>query len=159
MPVPGVGGRMWLCGKHHIGPDPQAVLARTGATTVVCLTQRHELEDRFPEYVAWLDAERDRQVIWFPIHDLSVPTLEEFAGLVEDVAARLVAGERVVVHCAAGIGRAGTLATGVLVRLGMDRADALVHVAAHRPMAGPEVGAQAELIAAYAASLAPDLPS
>ena len=159
MPVPGAGGRMWLCGKHHIGPDPQAVLAETGATTVVCLTQRHELEDRFPEYVQWLDAGSGGRVIWFPIHDLSVPTLDELAGLVDDVAARVAAGEHVVVHCAAGIGRAGNVATGVLVRLGMDRAAALAHVAAHRPMAGPEVGAQAELIAAYAASRATEPPA
>ena len=87
--MPGAGGRMWLCGKHHIGPDPQAVLTATGATTVVCLTQRHELEDRFPEYVAWLDGERDRRVIWLPIDDLSVPSLPEFARLVDDVAQRL----------------------------------------------------------------------
>jgi protein-tyrosine phosphatase len=152
IPLPeGVSGRLWLCGKHVIGPDPDGVVARVGATTVVCLTQRHELSDRFPGYVEWLDREIGSRAIWHPIHDLSVPAATAFADLVEGVAARLDAGEHVIVHCAAGIGRAGTLATGLLIRLGMDRVAALRHVAAHRPMAGPEVGAQAALIEAYAA--------
>ena len=152
IPLPaGVDGRLWLCGKHVIGPDPDGVVARVDATSVVCLTQRHELSDRFPDYVAWLDREVGSRAVWHPIHDLSVPAHGAFADLVADVATRLRAGERVIVHCAAGIGRAGTLAVGVMIHLGMERSDALQHVAAHRPMAGPEVGAQAALIEAFAA--------
>src|SRR5918993_585632 len=44
-----------LCAKHHIADDVDAVLERTGATTVVCLTRREELSDRYPRYVEWLD--------------------------------------------------------------------------------------------------------
>ena len=50
VPVPGPG-RVWLCGKHFIGPDPEVALERTGAAVVVCLNERGELEDRYPEYV------------------------------------------------------------------------------------------------------------
>ena len=42
-----VPGRLWLCGKHLLGPDPEGVLEQTGASTIVCLTEEHELVDRF----------------------------------------------------------------------------------------------------------------
>jgi protein-tyrosine phosphatase len=155
IPLPdGVHGRMHLCGKHHIAPDVQAVLDRTGATTVVCLTQRHELEARFPEYVEWLTANASGAAIWFPIHDLSAPQREPARALFAHLADRLRAGEGLVVHCAAGIGRAGTTAIGVLLQLGMSLDDARVHVRSHRPMAGPEAGSQLELLEALARSSA-----
>ena len=50
-----VPGALWLCGKHHIAEDVDAVVERTGATTVVCLTRRNELAERYPRYVTWLD--------------------------------------------------------------------------------------------------------
>ena len=66
---------------------------------------------------------------------------------------RLAAGGHVLVHCGAGIGRAGTLAVCVLMEHGVGRDDALALVARHRPMAGPEVGAQRELVDELAAAL------
>ena len=56
IPLPDdVPGALWLCGKHHIAEDVDAVVERTGATTVVCLTRRAELAERYPRYVTWLD--------------------------------------------------------------------------------------------------------
>ena len=52
------------------------------------------------------------------------------------------------------IGRAGTLAVGVALRDGMPLDRALAHVAAHRPMAGPEVGEQQHLVDVFAARCA-----
>lgn len=146
VPVPGVPGRLWLCGKHAIGPDPDRLVARVGATFVVCLTERHELIDRYPLYVEWLSSRAPHRALWLPIPDLGAPPLFEFADLVEGVAGRLAAGATVVVHCAAGIGRAGTLAVAVLMHQAMSRDDALAHVARHRPMAGPEAGAQQRVL-------------
>ncbi|NOX31753.1 MAG: dual specificity protein phosphatase family protein, partial [Actinobacteria bacterium] len=60
---------------------------------------------------------------------------------------------KVLVHCAAGIGRTGTTATMVLVALGLSVGDALELVGASRPMAGPEVGAQSRLVERFAAEL------
>jgi protein-tyrosine phosphatase len=153
IPLPdGVPGRLHLCGKHHIAPDVHAVLERTGATTVVCLTQRHELEGRYPRYVDWLTENASGAAIWFPVHDLSAPLVEPARVLFGDLARRLVAGEGLVVHCAAGIGRAGTTAIGVLMQLGMPLDEARLHVRAHRPMAGPEAGSQLELLRTLAES-------
>lgn len=142
---------MWLCGKHAIGPDPEMTLAEIGATTVVCLTERAELVERYPDYVAWLGAHAGGRAVWFPMPDLHAPPLADVMPLLGDLRRRLAVGESLVIHCAAGIGRSGTIATCLLITMGLSAADALGHVAAHRPMAGPEAGPQVQLVAAVVA--------
>lgn len=149
--LPAGSGRLWLCGKHVVGPDPDALLERLGADAVVCLTERHELVDRYPGYVAWLDEQMGRRAVWFPIHDLHAPPLEQAREFLGGLVARLAAGEGLVVHCGAGIGRAGTTAVALLVLAGEPLDEALAHVRASRPMAGPEVGAQRDLVERLAA--------
>ena len=39
-------GRLWLCGKHAIGPDPEGLMERVGADGVVCLNEEYELGER-----------------------------------------------------------------------------------------------------------------
>lgn len=140
-----------LCGKHAVAPDVGAALTRSGAHTVVCLVERHELAARYPAYVQWLEAAAT-DAVWHPVHDLHAPPLAEAQVLVDHLVHRLRRGEHLLVHCGAGIGRAGTIAACILVRLGMEEVAALAHVAAHRPMAGPEAGAQRELVSAIAAA-------
>lgn len=149
VPLPGVPGRLWLCGKHAIGPDVDALMSRVGATTVACLVQEHELSDRYAGYVAWLREHAGTTAIWFPIADLHAPPIDDTRSFVDELTRRLRAGERLVLHCAAGIGRAGTIATCVLLDLGVPLDDAIATVRAHRPMAGPEVGAQRDLVTAW----------
>lgn len=153
IPLPRPFGRLWICGKHAVGPDPDGALARVGATTMVCLNERHELEDRYPGYVSWL-ATSSRRVVWFPIHDLHAPRFDEAMTFLDDLVRRLDHGEQLLMHCGAGIGRAGTMAACVLVRLGAGAEEALRVVAAHRPMAGPEQGVQRDLVDAVAAACA-----
>ncbi len=158
VPVPGAAGQLWLCGKHAVGADPEAALARIGGVgTIVCLNQRAELEDRYPGYVAWLGEHRGGRALWFPIPDLHAPPLDDVRPLLAEIGRRLDAGGHVLVHCGAGIGRAGTVAVCVLLQRGFSTDEALAHVADHRPMAGPEVGAQRDLVDELAASLTPGL--
>ena len=118
-------------------------------STVVCLCERHELAERFPAYVDWLDVGGAR-AIWWPIPDMYAPPVDVALPFVDDLAARLRAGDRLLVHCAAGIGRTGTTAVCVLVRLGMTSADAEALVGEARPLAGPETGTQRALVDAVA---------
>lgn len=128
-------------------------MAEIGATMIVCLNQEHELADRYPEYVFWLNANNRRRAVWFPIADLHAPSEEAIRPLLDQLTTLLVGGERLLVHCGAGIGRAGTLAVCLLIGLGTERDDALQIVASHRPMAGPEVGRQRDLVDAIALSV------
>ena len=151
IPLPTLAGRLWLCGKHFIGPDPETVLAGVGADHVVCLVHERELRDRYDGYISWLHS-TDRAT-WYPIHDLSSPPLAEILPVYQGVVDRLSRGESVVVHCAAGIGRAGTLAVAVCQLTGMPLNEALAHVRKHRPGAGPEVGSQLDAVIALEESL------
>jgi len=146
----GASGAMFMCGKHAIGPDVEAALARVGATTAVCLTEAHELTGRYDAYVEWLSANVPRRAVWSPIGDLHAPSLDIMVALVDELVARLGSGERILIHCAAGMGRTGTTAACVLIELGVEHDEALRIVAASRPMAGPEVGAQRDLVRDFA---------
>jgi protein-tyrosine phosphatase len=150
VPLPFGSGRLFLCGKHFIGPDPEAAIERVGATAVVCLSEATELKDRYPEYVAWLRANAPARAVWFPIPDLHAPDVDAAAALLGELRARLARGDVLLLHCGAGIGRAGTMAAGLLITSGVPLEAALATVAAHRPMAGPEAGVQADLLAALA---------
>lgn len=148
MPLPeGVPGALWLCGKHWIGPDWRRAEREIGADVVVCLCQLHELADRYPSYAAWLQAPPGPMAAhWVPVHDLHAPTPEQAVDVADTVIGHLRAGRTVLMHCGAGIGRAGTLAAVVLMRMGRSRLEATEEIGAARPLAGPEVGAQSELL-------------
>ncbi len=81
---------------------------------------------------------RDLQLDWAqcPIADFAAPG-EEFenawahAGPI--VQRRLDRGERIAIHCRAGVGRSGTIAARVLIERGLDAATALARVRAARP--------------------------
>lgn len=158
IPLPAdVPGRLWLCGKHAIGPDHEAAVAEVGGrATVVCLTEPHELVERYPRYVEWLRSAHGTAAVWWPVPDLHAPSPEAMRPFVADLVARLQRAEVLLVHCAAGMGRSGTTAAGILVGLGVPLDEALSTVAAARPGAGPEVGAQSALLAALASDRPPD---
>ena len=150
VPLPSGEGALWLCGKRVVGPDPEAALQRAGAHTIVSFNERHELEREYPSYVDGLDEHLGTRALWFPVPDLSAPLLTDARLWVDQLVARLELGEGLILHCAGGIGRAPTMGTCVLVRLGMRPEDALALVAASRPMAGPEAGSQRALVDAFA---------
>lgn len=146
IPLPGAGA-LWLCGRADVAPDPEAALASAGgASTVVCLNRVQELERRFPDYVAWLREHRGGRALWFPIQDFSAPSAHTTLPFLRMITTRLEADEGVLMHCAAGQGRAGTMAVCVLMLQGASRHDALREVADNRVFAGPGTRAQWALV-------------
>jgi protein-tyrosine phosphatase len=126
-------------------------MALTGADVVVCLCEEHELAERYPQYVQWLRSNVPASAVWSPVPDFHAPELAAALQLLGLLRSRLDRGETVLMHCGGGIGRTGTMAAALLITMGMSLADALAVVAASRPMAGPEVGAQTALLKALAA--------
>src|SRR5579864_7888125 len=86
--LPVGGGRLWLCGKHFIGPDPEAALERVEATAVVCLCEAAELLDRYPNYVGWLRANQPARALWYPVADLDAPDPQGAIELVDELRSR-----------------------------------------------------------------------
>ncbi len=104
---------------------------------------------RYPVYVAWLDGSTGVDSVWWPIPDLHAPDPVQMLPFVDDLVERLTGGATLVVHCGAGMGRAGTTAVCILIRLGVDPTEASRRVAEARPGSGPEVGAQRDLVEAF----------
>jgi protein-tyrosine phosphatase len=146
-------GRLWLCGKHLVGPDPEHALERTGATTIVCLNESTELADRYPDYVDWLLENRGRRAVWVPLPDMHAPGTAAVSPLFDDLERRLAADEGLVIHCGAGMGRAGTVAAALLIRQGASLEQALAVVASSRPMAGPQTESQLQFLIELAGEL------
>jgi protein-tyrosine phosphatase len=148
IPLPEGPGRLWLCGKHFVGPNPEEALRRLGADRVICLCERPEIAHRYPEYMEWLEDNAGDRAEWFPIPDLHAPGSAEVLPLLDRMREMIAAGDGLLLHCGAGIGRAGTLAAALLIRMGIAPGDARRAVAAARPMAGPEGGTQEALLTA-----------
>ena len=130
---PAVKGRLLL----HSMPGFQESLAESLAaikaadiTEVICLTPQREVESRSPEYARAIKNNAvGARLLQFPITDLSADSdPQTFVELAKDVGARLQGGESILVHCAFGIGRTGTVATLVLMALGVQMGEALDHV-------------------------------
>jgi hypothetical protein len=154
VPLPDASwGRLWLCGKHFVGPDPDGALARTQAAAIVCLNEGYELRDRYPDYVEWLVANRGMRALWSPWPDMHAPPVDEFAEFLDTLKDRLRAGDGLIIHCGAGIGRAGTTAAALLIDLGLSLREALSAVRAARPAAGPQTAEQDSVLEQYAVRL------
>lgn len=114
-------GRVDVFQPRPFSQDSQAI-ADHGIALVVCLAPLDEVRRKSPDYARALEAgDLPWEWLGFPVADFSVPTDRDgFLRLARDLAARLQAGERVLIHCAAGIGRTGLLAVCVLMVLGME---------------------------------------
>jgi hypothetical protein len=156
VPLPiGVAGALFLCGQHAIGRDHVAARGEIRRMVgrdpvVVCLVEAAELHGRYDEYADWLDAGGQGSAMCWPIPDMEAPAAGAMLDFVDGLVGRLRGGEALLVHCAGGIGRTGTTAICLLIRLGVDRGEAERTLAKARPGAGPEVDSQRALVDAFA---------
>jgi ADP-ribosyl-[dinitrogen reductase] hydrolase len=143
------GGRRW---ERDLEADLDAIEA-WGARAVVTLVESREFQlYGVPDFIAAL---RRRRFAWLhlPIADMAIPgpgfaTAWDREG--PGVLARIAAGERILVHCAGGLGRTGMFAARILVEFGAEPAVAIAAVRAVRPGA-IETPAQERFVLARAA--------
>lgn len=120
-------------------------LARLGVARVVDL-RSESLAATWPEGVS---VER------LPLSEGEAPSLEQLDALVQRMESWLRDGERVLVHCTGGIGRAATVAVALLVRRGYSVGDAYRLVRERRSRVAPS-DRQLDALTRYAQRLGED---
>jgi protein tyrosine phosphatase len=117
---------------------------------IVSLAALSEIADKSPEYGRIVqDGSLPWPIEFFPVANYGTPAdRESFSRFVTHVAGCLQAGERLLLHCGAGIGRTGMAATCVLIALGMSLEDAAAAV--REAGSGPETEEQRDLVERFA---------
>jgi protein-tyrosine phosphatase len=104
---------------------------------VVCLVGEAERKRKAPDYPKFLfTTNLGERWIEFPIRDRSVPAdTPAFLALLDRLNTLVQRPATVAVHCAAGVGRTGTVAASLLVRMGLppDHAVELIEHAGSEP--------------------------
>lgn len=105
---------------HHqpraLDADAAALRAAHGVDTFLLLVEDHELEAAGVPDIAEVMAAAGIHLVRFPIVDMgATPDRDGLRAVLDDLLARLTAGETVVVACRGGMGRTGTI-VGCLLR-------------------------------------------
>ena len=125
-------GRRW---RRDLVLDLDVIQA-WGADAILTLLESFEFDQLgVPNFSEEIDR---RKIPWYhlPIPDMSPPKQEFFGAWYansEHILQHLKAGNRIIVHCAAGLGRSGMLASILLVTRGMTPFNAISSVRKARP--------------------------
>ena len=137
-------GRHWA---RDLTQDLASIQA-WGASTVLSLIESHEFSRLGVPGFSQAIGQTSLRWLHLPITDMQTPSQATRSAWREQGATltqALTQGERVVVHCAAGLGRTGMLVAKLLVLQGMPAEEAIAQVRAARP-GTIETEAQAEWV-------------
>ncbi|MGZ5195860.1 MAG: protein-tyrosine phosphatase family protein [Ramlibacter sp.] len=128
-----IPGSLWLGsmpGRFEPWSAFEAQAQRARLSLVVCLTPRSELAELSPHYHrAVVQGSTPFRWLNLPMPNFGVPPDgAAFRHQVGEIAAALRAGDSVMLHCAAGMGRTGSSAACVLKALGLPTEEALRRV-------------------------------
>jgi protein-tyrosine phosphatase len=111
---------------RNLKMDLSRIRSKHEVDVVVVLIQDFEFEElKIQPYFEVAD-ELGLEVVWFPITDGFIPkSIRRTRALINHIIRDLRYGSNVLVHCKAGLGRAGTIVSCVLVGLGYTHDNAI----------------------------------
>ncbi len=110
-------GKPGLLGSRE---DELAAIALSGVSLLITLTK----ESFSPAELSPFGLEARH----FPVEDMGIPTVGNAIRLCRTVEKALARGDRVAIHCHAGLGRTGTMIAAYLIYKGQSATDAIVAV-------------------------------
>lgn len=158
----GIKGRLYLHsmpGRYETLDDAWNEITRLGISILVRLAPMDEIREKSLQYAEALAQATVPCTVWAcPICDYQGPDNDSaFVETVIRAADSLRAGERVLVHCGAGIGRTGMFAVAMLMALGVAENEARRRVEAAGSK--PERPAQEESLRRIGPGLRRSAPS
>ena len=140
-------GARW---ERDLPSDLDRLVNHHQAAVLVCLLEDHELDHlKIPNLVREAES-RGLDVFRLPIPDGGVlPSLGPVKELIDQITLVARSGKNVVVHCAGGLGRTGTIAGCMLVEHGSTAAEAIETLHRVRSRNCPETSGQERFIAEY----------
>ena len=130
---PGIAGVLFLHsmpGRYEPINQFNAEITRLCVRRIICLAPLDEIKRKSEHYfLAIQTGDLPCEHESFKVQDFQAPDDRKgFFKLVKDVAHRLESGEKILIHCAGGVGRTGMLAVCVLLALGIELQEALTTV-------------------------------
>jgi protein-tyrosine phosphatase len=126
-------------------------LKMQGITKVLCLMEPLEMEHLgLDEEEKWCLGE-NLKFENFPITDHSITTTDRVKELAPRLLQEIKSGENMVVHCYAGIGRTGLVASCILIEHGMSAKEAMALISDKRQLSVPETQEQVDFVLSYPA--------
>lgn len=109
------------------------VLKAANVRVIVCVLEWSELEYLKIQTYPRMAQEHGFKFLHLPIPDRNAPCILEAQTFVSQIIAELEAHNNVLIHCRAGLGRAGTIAACCLKQLGYCHRSSIRKIRKHRP--------------------------
>jgi protein-tyrosine phosphatase len=128
-----------------------------GISSVVCLLERHEVDELGLADEETFCRRRGIEFVSFPIPDRGLPkTVRETKVLAKAIAMKMKSGAAVAIHCRVGIGRSSLIAACTLVSLGFDASSAFDSISKARGVGVPDTDEQRNWVIAFENALRAD---
>jgi protein-tyrosine phosphatase len=142
-------GCLYLCsmpGRFEPLDDFLLEIKEAGVRHIVCLVPDDEIEQKSPDYLAAIEGDELPAKLWrFEIPDYGMPgNPDDLDRMLDLIRERMDAGESVVVHCAYGHGRTGTVSALLLARMGLPLDSAIQTI--RRAGSSPDTPMQREFL-------------
>lgn len=150
--APGKKDKSALSGSWNrdLATDLERLQAEFRTDRLVCLIEDHELNYLGIPNLAEAAITAGISLHRLPIRDGDLPDDPgAFSRLVSEIVAWATAGERVVIHCRGGLGRAGTMGGCVLVAAGLSPDEAFEALSSARGPGCPENTRQRQYISEF----------